>query len=138
MIFVDDVDRLDFLSLLTHACEHYDWTLHAYCLMGTHYHVVVTARVSDLSAGMQWLNGVYAQSFNVRHRRRGHLFGGRFSSWIVRDIRHFDATVEYLFQNPVKERLAATTADYEWSGHRLVGEQDGQTLAFAERRDLGR
>ncbi|HSR24845.1 MAG TPA: transposase, partial [Candidatus Eisenbacteria bacterium] len=81
-LFAEDIDRLDFLGLLERAVRRFGWTCAAYCLMGTHYHVVLEARRMDLSAGMRWLNGTYAQRFNRRHERRGHLFGTRFSSWV--------------------------------------------------------
>src|SRR5215470_1940783 len=76
-IFVADVDRADFLHLLSMVAKRFRWKVHAYCLMGTHYHLVVETTATDLSEGMQRLNGRYAQLFNHRHRRRGHVFEGR-------------------------------------------------------------
>jgi putative transposase len=54
--FFDDVDRVGFLRLLAECVHAYEWTLYAYCLMTTHYHLVVDAQQERLSAGMQRLN----------------------------------------------------------------------------------
>ena len=114
-LFAEDIDRLDFLGLLERAVRRFGWTCAAYCLMGTHYHVVLEARRMDLSAGMRWLNGTYAQRFNRRHERRGHLFGTRFSSWVLHDERHLEATLSYVLENPVRAGLCTTTTDWPWS-----------------------
>ena len=76
-IFRDDEDRRWFLALFLNAARRSAWELHTLCLMTTHYHVVLQSTRAHLSAGMQWLNGLYAQSFNRRYDREGHLFGAR-------------------------------------------------------------
>ena len=75
-IFLDGDDRLLLLYLLDELRRRRGWLGHAYCLMPNHYHVVVETPDEDLSAGMQWLNGCYAQAFNARHGVDGHLFQG--------------------------------------------------------------
>src|SRR5437870_6905448 len=78
-IFRDDLDRIDFLHLIADASKRFKWRRDAYCLLGTHYHLLVESKRKDLSEGMQHLNSRYAQRFNKRHRRRGHVFEARFS-----------------------------------------------------------
>jgi putative transposase len=136
-IFLDDVDRVDFLNLLSTVASRVGWKVHAYCLLDTHYHLVVETTTENLSAGMQRLNGRYAQLFNQRHRRRGHVFDGRFHSWVVRDERHFEATCAYVAHNPVRVQLCRTAADWPWSEVAIVREQHGGALAHAEVRDRG-
>jgi REP element-mobilizing transposase RayT len=137
-IFRVDVDRVDFLSLLSMVADQFGWAVHGYCLLGTHYHLVVETTTANLSAGMQRLNGRYAQLFNQRHRRRGHLFEGRFHSWVVRDERHFEATCIYVAENPVRAQLCATAADWPWSEIAVVRQQHGEPLVRAEVRDRSR
>ena len=79
--FRDDADRVRFLRLLAIAVRRHGWRVHGYCLMGTHYHLIVDATQLQLSNGMHYLNGVYAQAYNRRHDRSGHLFADRFASW---------------------------------------------------------
>ncbi len=121
VLFVDDLDRLDFLQLLRSTVDLFDWRCHAHCLMGTHYHLVLEASRTQLSEGMRRLNGDYARRFNKRHGRRGHLFEERFSSFVLRDEQHLAAAVEYILQNPVKAGLCAQAPDWRWSAAGAVG-----------------
>ena len=114
-IYLDDSDRYAFLGLLKECIERFAWLMHAFCLMTTHYHLVLQARQRDLSDGMHRLNGVYALRFNRRHRRHGHLFGDRFASWVIKDEDHFDATCGYVLLNPVRAGLCRRAEDWPWS-----------------------
>ena len=67
-IFRDDQDRLGFLETLGEACEKTGWRVHAYVLMGNHYHLLVETPEGNLVAGMKWLQGTYTQRFNGRHK----------------------------------------------------------------------
>jgi putative transposase len=89
LIFHDDDDRRLFLRLLAESVDRFAWRCHAFCLMGNHYHLVVETLRAHLSRGLQRLNGLYAQQFNIRHGRTGHLFGGRFHAWLLDDEDYF-------------------------------------------------
>jgi putative transposase len=65
---------------------------------------------------MQHLNGSYARRFNRRHGFRGHVFEDRFASWVLRDERHFHATLAYVRENPVRAGLCRHADDWPWSG----------------------
>jgi len=65
---------------LAETCFKTGWQVHAYCLMGNHFHLVAETPQSNLVAGMQWFLSTYAARFNRRHRRFGHLFSGRYKS----------------------------------------------------------
>ena len=58
-IYLDDVDRHDFLKTLAEACQKTDWQVHAYCLMTNHYHLVVETPDANLVEGMTWLQSTY-------------------------------------------------------------------------------
>jgi putative transposase len=115
-VYLDDDDRRFFLALIDLVVRRFGWELHAFCLMGTHYHLVVETTAEQLSAGMQHLNGVYAQRFNRRHGRKGHVFGARFRAWSVRDDEHYQHTIEYVLANPVRAGLVDDWAEWPWSG----------------------
>jgi putative transposase len=82
-----------------------------------------------LSRGLQRLNGLYAQQFNIRHGRTGHLFGGRFHAWLLDDEDYFEETCRYVVSNPVRAGLCRQPSDWPWSATRL-GERpaDGASL----------
>lgn len=117
-VFRDDDDRSLFARLLDAVERRVLWICHAFCLMGTHYHLVVEADVPRLARGMHWLNGVYAQRFNRRYARRGHLFENRYSAFIIHDEDHLRATSLYVLANPVRAGLCTSPEDWSWSGPR--------------------
>ena len=82
-IFVDDEDRDALSQVLAQALSRFDAQALAYCLMGNHYHFVLHTRQANLSLLMRHINGVYTQTYNLRHRKVGHLFQGRFKAILV-------------------------------------------------------
>ena len=82
-IYRDDRDRRTFLHLLAAIVAPYRLHCLAYCLMDTHYHLVTTTLDANLSRAIKHLNGTYAQWWNHRHGRPGHVFQGRFGSQII-------------------------------------------------------
>ena len=107
-----------FLTLFAQAVERHDWRVHTFCLMPNHCHLVIETQLWRLSDGMHRLNGTYAQAFNRRHKRWGHLFGERFACWVVEDDDHLADTIEYVLQNPVRAGLVNRAEDWPWSGRR--------------------
>jgi len=79
-IFLDDVDRHDFLKTLAEACQKTGWQVHAYCLMSNHYHLVLETPEPNLVAGMAWLQSTYTIRLNHRHKLYGHVFSGRYKA----------------------------------------------------------
>ena len=106
-IFLDDRDRQDFLKTLGEVCRRAGWRVHAYCLMGNHFHLVIETPQPTLVAGMKWFLGTYTQRFNARHRMRGHLFSGRYKSLIVDGSEnfYFRTVCDYVHLNPARAGL---------------------------------
>lgn len=119
-VFRDTWDYRRFLAALGAVVGRYGWCCHAYCLMGTHYHLLLTTPQPNLAAGVQRLNGGYAQDFNGRHERRGHLFGGRYAARVVERDEHLLETARYLALNPVRAGLCTRPDDWRWSSHRAA------------------
>ena len=117
-IYHDDNDRRNFLSLLALVVQNYEWTCQAFCLMTNHYHLVLDATREDLSDGMQILNGDYAQGFNGKYGRWGHLFGDRFWSRSLHEDE-LEHVCLYVMMNPVRAGLCEAIADWPWSACRF-------------------
>jgi REP element-mobilizing transposase RayT len=117
-VFRDDDDRRLFLRLFADVVRRHNWVVHVFCLMTNHYHLVVESLRDELSEGFHRLNGVYAQTFNRRHGRKGHLWGDRFWSGLIESDAELDATCRYVLDNPVRAGLCERPADWAWSGSR--------------------
>jgi REP element-mobilizing transposase RayT len=117
-IFRDDEDRRSFLALLIRTTRRHGWELHALCLMTTHYHAVLEATRAQLSAGMQWLNSLYAQTFNKRYDRHGHLFGARYGSRVIESEEYLARACEYVLQNPMRAGLCERASHWPWNATR--------------------
>jgi putative transposase len=117
-IYTNDAERLMFLECLAGAMQEFDWTCHAFCLMSNHYHLVLQTREANLAIGMQHLNGQYAQMFNYRHGRTGHLLQGRFHSKVVDNEAYFFAVSAYIVLNPVRHGLVDHPDQWQWSSYR--------------------
>lgn len=117
-IFRDREDRLAFLELLAQVVVRERWVCDAFCLMDTHVHLVVEARLERISRGMQRLLGTYARRFNDRHGRVGHLFGDRYGARVITDDAYLRDVVDYVILNPVRAGVAETAADWPWAASR--------------------
>lgn len=117
-VFLDDGDRRRFLFTLRCVVERSNVLCHAYCLMSNHYHLLLETPDANISLAIRQLNGVYAQSFNRRHARVGHVFQGRFTSRLVEKDSHLLAVSRYIVLNPVRADLVRRAADWTWSSYR--------------------
>jgi putative transposase len=125
-MYADDIDRTSFCNRLALVIKQHDWICHAFCLMTTHYHLLVEVADNALQPGMQALNGPYAQRFNARHRRRGHLRGDRYYAGAVVTDGHMLSLLRYLAWNPVDAGLCQRPADWCWGSYRgCAGIDDG-------------
>jgi REP element-mobilizing transposase RayT len=119
-IFRKDDDRRMFLNFLGQAVKRFGWSITAWVLMTNHFHLVVQTPEPNLSKGMQWLNGTYAGWFNRQYKRSGHLFQGRFKSFLIEKETYLREVLRYVVLNPVRAQMAALPEQYEWSSYRAT------------------
>jgi putative transposase len=117
-MFVDDVDRYDFCGRVSRTIDKLGWICRAFCLMSTHYHLLLDVEANSLQVGMHRINGQYAQEFNKRHGRSGHLCGERYNAEPVTTDAHMLGAFRYILRNPVRAGLCTTPADWTWSSYR--------------------
>jgi putative transposase len=136
-IFASDRDQLEFVKLLEASAKRFDAAVLAFVLMGNHFHLLAQTRRANLSRWMHWLIVSYTVYFNWRHGRSGHLFQGRYKSFLVEDGEYLLGLSRYLHLNPVRGAVlgAGTPAQrrnrlraYPWSSYRGYA---GLAKAFA-------
>jgi REP element-mobilizing transposase RayT len=132
-VFVTDDDRKVFLHRLGQVCESHGWKVHAWVLMGNHFHLLLETPEPNLVSGMKWLLSAYSQGWNRAHMRRGHVFQGRYkavpvnasdsagdgASWFSKPIRlgrqsgQYDAEIDQKYRKNVNPcTLTPLTIDY--------------------------
>lgn len=117
-IFWDDHDKDRFIKILRRTKERYGYLLHAYVLMGNHYHLLLETPFAKLKQVMQNINTSYTVYINRRHERVGHLFQGRYKAFIVDKENYLLELGRYIHLNPVRAGIVRRPDEYKWSSYR--------------------
>ncbi|HCC83670.1 TPA: addiction module toxin RelE [Candidatus Uhrbacteria bacterium] len=119
-IYVDDVDREHFVSILSDVAYSRNVICYAYCLMSNHYHLEIETPDGNLSAFMRDLNGIVSQDYNKRHGKTGHLFQGRYHSYLIEKETYLMEVARYVVLNPVRAGLVKQPEQWRWSSYRAT------------------
>lgn len=106
-IFRDDVDRTNLLKVLGQTAQSAGWTIHSFCFMSNHYHLLIETHRATLVKGMQYLNSTYTRRYNLRHKTFGHLLQGRYKALLIDPAspNHFLTVSDYIHLNPIRARI---------------------------------
>ena len=124
--FFSDGDYAAYRDLLAEWCKTYSVEVWAYCLMTNHVHLILVPETEEgLRKAVGETHRRYTRRVNFREGWRGHLWQGRFASYVM-DERYLLAAVRYVELNPVKAKIVADPASYRWSSARahLTGNDD--------------
>lgn len=113
-LFESREDVRFFLSRLAHAVRRGEIEVHAYCVLTTHFHLMVRSVVGRLSESMRRIQNDYARHFNRRRRRDGPLVRGRFGSRLVDSLTYRRSLVRYIDSNPVQAGIAARAQEFPY------------------------
>ena len=125
--FFSDSDCRLYITLLRRWCEESATSVWAWCLMPNHVHLIlVPSREERLAAALGPAHARYASLVNAREGWTGHLWQGRFASFVM-DERHLLACARYVELNPVRAGLVERAEEWLWSSARahLGGPTDG-------------
>lgn len=119
-IFRDNADRHAFFEILGRSLTVYSVKLYSFVLMNNHFHLLVQTPLGNLSQFMRHFNISYTSAFNRRHRRVGHLYQGRYKSFLVDSDNYLAMVSRYIHLNPVKvgdikNKPVAEQLDTLWS-----------------------
>ena len=116
-IFKSQGDRERFLSYLESATERYGALIHIFCLMTNHYHLLMETPFGNLSQIMQHINGAYTTYFNLKQKRSGHLFQGRYKAILIDVDEYAKELSRYIHLNPVRAKMVDRPEQYRWSSY---------------------
>lgn len=136
-IFTCDGDKERYLDCLWTSSEARDVSVHAYCLMENHVHLLIR-QDGEFPIGefFRSLGTRYAGWFNVTYGRVGHLFQGRFKSKPVETDGYLIAVVRYIHLNPVQAAMCSSPADYRFSSYRVYAKTDRSEPPWGLSTDL--
>lgn len=120
-IFDNDQDYRIFESILAQAVEKFDMRLLAYCVMPNHWHLVVCPKQDgDLSKFMGWLSNTHTRRWHASKKTigEGHLYQGRYKSFLCQKDNYFLTLVRYVERNAKKANLCQFAQDWPWSSLR--------------------
>ncbi len=120
VIFKEPADYEYFEELMCFYAKSYGITIHNYCLMSNHYHLLIEISQENLSKFMRQLNMNYAIYFNKKNKRVGHLWQGRFKSWYVTNEAYLYTLMIYIEQNPLKANMVKMLEEYPYSSYNYL------------------
>jgi REP element-mobilizing transposase RayT len=119
-IFKDEDDYKHFLKILIKEKNNNDVIVLSYCLMNTHYHILIKTINPNLSKFIQILNTKYAKFFNFKYFRFGNLFINRFKSYYIDNESYLINVSRYIHLNPVEANIVKKPIDYKWSSYKEI------------------
>jgi REP element-mobilizing transposase RayT len=122
-IFMDDKDRASFLERLALILEDTQTQCYAWALIPNHFHILLRTGTTPLSTVMRRLMTGYAVTFNIRHRRSGHLFQNRYKSVVCEEDPYLLELIRYIHLNPLRAKLVEdlnALDKYPWTGHSAI------------------
>lgn len=115
-LFIESKDKEQYMKIVRTYQETYGFKVYAYCLMDNHGHFIIDANGADISKIMHSINLKYAQNFNIKHKRNGHLFQDRFRSKIIDSEGYLVTLSAYIHNNPLdKKRYRENPEKYRYS-----------------------
>jgi putative transposase len=122
-----DYDK--FIEYVSAAREKYRFLLHAYILMGNHYHLIVETPEGNLSRAMHYINSSYTTYTNIKRKRSGHLFQGRYKAILIDKDSYLLELSRYVHLNPVRAKIADTPQAYRYSSyHAYINDNDSDLI----------
>ena len=116
-IFDDFKDYQLFEAILEEAKERFDVNVLSYSIMPNHWHLVlIPKKDGELQKFMGWLTNTHTRRWHTLKNTigQGHLYQGRYKSFICQDDDHFLTLVRYVERNPKKANLVKRAEDWRW------------------------
>ena len=117
-IFDDSEDYQLFEKILEEGVQKFDIKILSYCIMPNHWHLVLyPEKEGDLSSFMGWITNTHTRRWHTQKGTvgQGHLYQGRYKSFLCQNDNHFLILIKYVEQNALKAKLVKRAEDWKWS-----------------------
>lgn len=116
IVFRKDKDYEAFIELMKEAKNRYEVKIFGYCLMPNHFHIIVMPHhAENLSRWMQWLMTSHVRRYHRHYETRGHVWQGRYKSFLIQKDNHLLIVMRYVEGNPKRAGLVNAAKDWLWS-----------------------
>lgn len=116
-IFQNNNQRQYFLNILSRITKEFGIQIHAYCIMGNHYHFIIRTPLGNLSKAMHYLGFHYASYFNRQAERSGPVFDKRYLGILMNDEEYLLRATRYIHKNPTAAYIVSNLKNYYWSSY---------------------
>jgi putative transposase len=119
-------DYRAYLDLMRQWCDKHGLRVWAYCLMPNHVHLIVVPPSEDaLCRAIGEVHRRYTRMVNFRQKWRGHLWQGRFASFVM-DEPYLMAAARYVERNAIRAKRADRAEDWAYCSARahVAGRDD--------------
>lgn len=118
VVFRKDTDYEAFIDIMKEAKIQYSINIFAYCLMPNHFHIVLMPhQAQNLSKWMQWLMTSHVRRYHRHYGTSGHVWQGRYKSFLIQKDSHLLAVLRYVEGNPLRSGLVKSAKDWLWSSY---------------------
>ncbi len=114
-IFFSKYDMDKYCEIANYALTQYDVEVIAYCLMRNHVHLLIRRKTLDISGFMHRINTIYAMYFNEKYSLCGHVFQGRYKSFIILGEFYYNSVIAYIHDNPIRTHIVKYPYEYAYS-----------------------
>ena len=132
-LYKSEEDYEIFLKMIQRTREKYPFIIHSYCLMTTHFHMLITTKKDEIWKIMQRLMQSYAMYYNRKYGTKGHVFDSRYVSCLIEDGRYFLEVSRYIHLNPVRACMVRSPLEYKHSSYdSFVSDKENELLDSKE------
>ena len=124
-IFRHNEDKDSFLQIVNKTAMIHKVIVHDYCLMDNHYHLLIETQTDNLAVFMRFVSANYAQYFNKKTKRIGHLWQNRYKSRYITSELYLYTLIRYIEYNPIEARLSQKVGEYPFTlAHIIFNSKD--------------
>jgi len=116
--FFKEEDYKLFETILEEVKEKYNMRILAYCLMPNHFHLVLYPhRDGDLQKFMQRVTLTHTRRWHIQNKTvgTGHLYQGRYKSFLIQKDTHLISVIRYVERNPLRAKLVKKAQNWNFS-----------------------